>query len=105
MLDQIFNLLAQDPSLSILLLFVLVAVLGGISIIVYKDTFALWLRKVLKAYNDAEVHDAVVKAQEVDRNNNVEADTETLAILVVDQLKHKLKDKSKVKGKNKPESK
>lgn len=89
MIDQLFNLLAKDPSLSILLFFILLALLGSIALIVYKETFALWLRKVLKAYDATEVHNAVVKAQEVDRNMNVEADTETLAILVVDHLEHK----------------
>lgn len=91
MLDQLFNLLIQRPSLSILLLFILLAILGGIALIVYKETFALWLRKVLKAYDATEVHNAVVKAQQLNANMAFEAETETLAIQVVDHLEHKRK--------------
>lgn len=89
MIDQLFNLFSHNPLIST----VGILLLAGLFMWIFREEIKLFIKKRFDLYDRTEVHSAVVKAQEVDRNMNIEADTETMAILVVDHLEHKPRSK------------
>ena len=87
MIDNLFTLLQQNPLVSTIGLILLTAFLAYL----FREEIKLCIKKQWGLYSTSEIYSAVVKAQEINTKYNVEAETETLAIQVVDNLEHKPK--------------
>lgn len=87
MIDKLFTLLQHNPLVSTIGLILLTAFLAWL----FCEEIKLYIKKKWGLYTTSEIHSAVVKTQELNNKYNVEAETETLAIQVVDNLEHKPK--------------
>lgn len=87
MIDKLFTLLQHNPLVSTIGLILLTAFLAWL----FREEVKLYIKKKWGLYTTSEIYSAVVKAQEINNKYNVDAETETLAIQVVDNLEHKPK--------------
>lgn len=67
-INKTLDILSKNPLAFSIGLFLLV----GFSIYIFKDVIGLWLRRVLKVYNEKEIKEALVKTTYIDLNTEYE---------------------------------
>ena len=87
MIDKLFTLLQHNPLVSTIGLMLLTAFLAWL----FREEIKLYIKKKWNLYTPSEVHSAVIKAQEINNKYSVDANIDTLAVLVVDNLEHEKK--------------